>query len=53
MEIQDESNGRKYRVMLELPFDVRAFGWAIWHIVLGFCLGVAVYNLAVVLGGLH
>lgn len=52
MELHEEDNGKRYRVKLELPFDVRAFGWAVWHIALGFCLGVAVHNLAVVLRGL-
>lgn len=47
MEIKEEAN-RTFRVKIEWPFDVRALGWALWHMLLGFCLGVAVHNLAVV-----
>lgn len=52
MEIEEETKEpsvRTFRAKLELPFDLRAFGWAVWHILLGFCLGVAVHNLAVVM----
>ena len=52
MEIQEKEE-KTYHVKLELPFDVRALGWAIYHLLLGFCLGVAVHNLFVVLGRWH
>jgi hypothetical protein len=49
----DDDDDRRIRVRLELPFDLRAVGWAIWHLLLGFCLGMAVHNLLAVTAGPH
>lgn len=40
---------KTYNITIVLPHDLRAIGWAVWYTLLGFCLGVAVEHLWVLL----
>lgn len=50
---ENDDKDKRIRVQLELPPEIRAFGWALWWLTLGFCFGIAVHNLFDVLARGH